>query len=356
MHIRLATLLLTANSLATLFADQITLKNGDRLTGAIVKSDEKELVMKTDLAGTVTVPLEAVTAINSSNPLFLTLKDGQILSGTVTTSDGKVQVATKEAGQVTAAKESIRVIRSKDEQTAYEAQLDRLRNPHLLDLWSGSAGASLGGTRGNVNTTSLTLDMNAARTTSRDKVAVYITSLYSRSNATGTPVTTADAIRGGISYNMNITSRVFGFGFTDMEFDKFAKLDFRFVGGGGLGWHAIKTERNVFDLFFGGSYDKAFYSTGLTQSSGEVLFGEEYNYNLSKTVVYHEKLTLFPNLSQTGELRMTFDSSLVVGINKWLGLQFSLSDRYLTNPVPGVKRNDLLYTTGVRVTFAGKNN
>jgi hypothetical protein len=37
------------------FADQVTLKNGDRLTGSITKSDGKTLVIKTDFAGDVTV-------------------------------------------------------------------------------------------------------------------------------------------------------------------------------------------------------------------------------------------------------------------------------------------------------------
>jgi hypothetical protein len=32
-------------------ADQVTLKNGDRLTGTIVKSDAKTLLIKTEFAG-----------------------------------------------------------------------------------------------------------------------------------------------------------------------------------------------------------------------------------------------------------------------------------------------------------------
>ena len=39
----------------TMFGDQIVLKNGDRLTGSIAKSDDKTLVMKTEFAGEVTV-------------------------------------------------------------------------------------------------------------------------------------------------------------------------------------------------------------------------------------------------------------------------------------------------------------
>lgn len=41
-------------------ADVITLKNGDRLTGTIVKTDDsaKTVLMKTDLAGDVTISWE----------------------------------------------------------------------------------------------------------------------------------------------------------------------------------------------------------------------------------------------------------------------------------------------------------
>ena len=37
-------------------ADQVTLKNGDRLTGKIVKSDAKTLVFKAEFGGEVSLP------------------------------------------------------------------------------------------------------------------------------------------------------------------------------------------------------------------------------------------------------------------------------------------------------------
>ncbi len=49
-----------------LFADQIVLKNGDRLTGTIEKSDDKTLMIKTEFAGEVTVQWPAVQEITSS--------------------------------------------------------------------------------------------------------------------------------------------------------------------------------------------------------------------------------------------------------------------------------------------------
>src|SRR5215510_8771869 len=91
-------------------ADQVTLRNGDRLTGAIVKTDDdkKTLEIKTELAGNVTVQWDAVTGIVSSQPLHLTLSDGRVIVGTVTTTEGKLAVATKDAGVVSAEHASVK--------------------------------------------------------------------------------------------------------------------------------------------------------------------------------------------------------------------------------------------------------
>src|SRR6266480_4183241 len=73
-------------------ADEITMKNGDRLTGTIVKSDSKELVLKTDYAGDITLKWDAVQQATSSAPVFVTSKSGQVLNGTVQMSGRDVQV------------------------------------------------------------------------------------------------------------------------------------------------------------------------------------------------------------------------------------------------------------------------
>ena len=67
-----------------LFADQIVLKNGDRLTGSIEKSDDKTLLIKTEFAGEVTVQWSAVQEITSTQKLHVSLNDGKTVSGTVT--------------------------------------------------------------------------------------------------------------------------------------------------------------------------------------------------------------------------------------------------------------------------------
>ena len=121
------------------WAGQITLKNGDRLSGAVVKSDEKSLVFKSELAGTVTVAWDSVVAISSSDPLHVGLRDGQVVVGPVETAGQKLEIATKDAGKVVAPKEAVRFLRSKEEQAAYDAQSSAIATPDSPICGPGSS-------------------------------------------------------------------------------------------------------------------------------------------------------------------------------------------------------------------------
>jgi putative salt-induced outer membrane protein len=338
-------------------ADQVTLKNGDRLTGTIVKSDAKTMLIKTELAGDVNVQWEAVTSIVSSQPLHLALKDGQTVVGTVTTADGKLDVATKTTGEVVAPKETVVTVRNDDEEKSYDVEMDRLRNPHLTDFWSGMLDTGLSVTRGNSATLAFSLSAKAARVTTRDKISVFSTAVYASDDTTPPSRTTAHAIRGGIRGDFNVSDHVFVFGFTDFEYDQFQDLDLRNVLGGGLGYHVIKTKNTTFDVFGGGDYEQEYFSatppfpTGLTRKTGEVVLGEELDSKLNGRTTLSEKFSLFPNVSDTGSYRFQFDATAATKLKAWLGWQITYSDRYLSNPLPGLKKNDVLLSTGLRLTF-----
>jgi small nuclear ribonucleoprotein (snRNP)-like protein len=91
----------------SLFADQVVLKNGDRLTGTIVKSDGATLLIKTEFAGDVTIQWSAVQDISSSEELHLSLKNGKELVGRISTTDGNFVVVTKSAGKVETPKDAV---------------------------------------------------------------------------------------------------------------------------------------------------------------------------------------------------------------------------------------------------------
>jgi putative salt-induced outer membrane protein YdiY len=352
-------------------ADQVTLKNGDRLTGTIIKSDAKILVIKTEFAGDVNVQWDAVTAITSTQTLHLALKDGQTIVGAVTTADGKLDVATKETGPVAASKDAVVTVRDDAEQKAYDDQIERLRHPRLTDFWSGLLDSGLSVTRGNSESLTFNLAGKAARVTERDKITVYTDAIYTNSKLNGVSNTTAHEIRGGVRGDLNVSEHMFVFAFTDLEYDAFQHLDLRNVLGGGAGYHAIKTKNTTFDLFGGGSFDQEYFSAytvmttnpapppativtavaSNTRKSGEAVLGEEFDTKVNARTTISERFSLYPNVSSTGNFRFQFDISASTKLKNWLGWQISYSDRYITNPPFGLKGNDQLLSTGLRLTF-----
>lgn len=343
-------------------ADQVTLKNGDRLTGTIVKSDAKTLLIKTELAGDVNIQWDAVTSIVSSQTLHLALKDGQTVVGTVATNDGKFEVATKETGPVVTNKDAVIGVRNDAEQKAYDDQIERLRHPHLTDFWSGLLDTGLSLTRGNSDSLTYSLSGKTARVTERDKISVYTTAIYSDSTINGVSSTTAHAIRGGVRGDLNVSDKFFVFGFTDFEYDQFQDLDLRNVVGGGLGYHVINTKATTFDVFAGGDFDQDFFgaiaATGttpatasVTRKNGEADLGETFNAKLNNRTTLTEQFSVFPNVSDTGSYRFQFDTTAATKLKNWLSWQVTYSDRYLSDPLPGFKKNDLILSTGVRLTF-----
>src|SRR5579872_4607348 len=76
------------------FADQITMKDGDRITGAIVKKDGDSVTIKSKNFGTVTLKWADVAAVKSDQPLNVTLAGGKTVKANIETQAGRIQLAT----------------------------------------------------------------------------------------------------------------------------------------------------------------------------------------------------------------------------------------------------------------------
>jgi putative salt-induced outer membrane protein YdiY len=344
------------------FADQITLKNGDHLTGTVVKSDGKTLVLHTEFAGDVTVQFAAITQITTDKELHITTSDKKTLVGPVTTSDGKIEVATKTGGTVEVPPANVALIRNDSEQAAYDKSL----NPGLRHGWNGGATVGFSLARGNSETENLALAFNAAHPTLHDKITLYASSIDTQ-NQLATPSTVANLTQGGFRYDRNVGARLFGFGAADFMANALQDLDLRAVYTGGLGYHAIKSDKTVLDLLAGLNYTHETYSNGppvtpatvpptytsygVTNKFAALTLGEELTHQAGKTTVLTQKLYFFPNLSDTGNYRMTFNLGTVTKVSKWLGWQNQFSDIYVSNPPSTAKKNDVIFTTGLNIAF-----
>ena len=325
------------------WADQVVLTNGDTITGSVIKKDGATLTLKSELLGVVTMPWPAVKSLKTDKELTVVLPGGETVTGTVATSGEELQVAARYAPL-----KEVAALRNAAEQRAWE----RLQDPGLLQLWSGFFDLGLALARGNARTDTLTTSFAASRATRNDKTAVYFNQIRGTARVKGESSTIASAIRGGWSYNRNVSPRLFVSTLNDYEHDRFQDLDLRFVLGGGFGYNAIKAENLQLDVNGGANYSRENFLSDIRRNSAEANFGNSLRYKLSGVTTLTQSFRIFPNLTNRGEYRAAFDLSTATTLSRWLAWQVTASDRFISNPVLGRQRNDVVLSTGFRVSFA----
>jgi putative salt-induced outer membrane protein len=344
-----------------LAADQITLKNGDHLTGTVVKGDGKTLVLHTDSEGDITIQFSAIQDIKTEQELHISLKGGKTIVGPVTGSDSKLDVATK-TGTVESVPADITLIRNDAEQAAYDKSL----RPGWAHGWTGGINLGFSVARGNSETENIALAFNAVHASLNDKLTLALNSINTQ-NQLATPSTVANLIDGTLRYDHNLNPTVFVFGEGDFMSNALQYLDLRQLYTGGFGLHAINTPNTTLDILGGVNYTHETYSNGapvtpptvpptfvsygMTNRFVALTLGDNLTQKLGKSTVLTEALSFYPDLRYTGEYQFTFGLGTVTKIKSWLGWQNQFTDIYVSNPPVATKKNDVLLTTGLNISF-----
>lgn len=217
--------------------------------------------------------------------------------------------------------------------------------------WRGALGAGLSITQSTTDSISVNLTGDAVRATPTDQWDLAGAVLYGSSkDAAGVSTTSANLARAGGRYAFNLSPRVFGYGSLNLSYDQLQDIDLRAVAVAGLGYHVVKTDATVFDLFGGLAYNHTRY-VGETVDAAELQLGEESSHQLSAGTSLTQRLAVYPNLSDSGQYRVQFAAGLVTKISDSLNLTVTLADNYQSNPQPGISRNELLFITGISVSF-----
>jgi putative salt-induced outer membrane protein YdiY len=355
----------TICSLAVLFAmmavgplgvaDTVVTNNGSNLIGTVDSADGKQLMLKTDYADVITIQWSQVKAVTTDKPIFVVTPDKRTVSGTVTTEDSNLVIHSS-SGDVRVPLSDAQTIRSAGQQQTYESNL----HPSFVQNWTGGLNLGFALARGNSDTTNLNLGFTGDRKTQNDEA--YLTSVYADNNAPGEGGVTANSILAGIRYQHNLNQKFFAFVSADYLHNELQFLDLQQIYTGGLGYHAIATPNTTFDVFAGPNYTRQSYgagatavgfSPGVTRNILGLTLGEAFMHKFGALTTLTEDFTFYPELTpDAGQYLFAFDAGATTQIHKWLGWNLTVSDRYVSNPpVPGTKTNDVIFATGLTVSF-----
>jgi putative salt-induced outer membrane protein YdiY len=345
-----ALLLMTCVAIA---ADEVVMKNGDRVTGEIIKKDGNTLTIKSVHFGTITLPWAEIETVRTDSPLNVVLEDGDTLQATLEATEGTARIQVEEDTREVPVQEVV-ALRNEAEQRTYE----RFLNPGLFDLWTVNGSLNIAGAQGNAETLTITTPLTFARESNTSKTTAYFNAIRSSAQLFGQDerAQTAEAVRGGWAYSRNLSPRFFLNSFNDYEYDKFQSLDLRIVLGGGAGYQLWRSDRGRLDLQGGSAWNREQFNPVddpvFVRQSAEAYWGNDFRFKLNSRTTITQGFRMFNNLTDGGEYRINFDGGATTKLTQWLTWNISLSNRYLSNPVPGRQPNDLLYTTGLGFTFA----
>ncbi len=337
---------------SAVIADTVVLSNGDRVTGTIVTTADGKVTVKTEFMGEVKIDRKAIVAIEVEEPVVVTFEGGETVVGRVKTENERVKVIQEDGSEVAKPLAAFEAVRTSDFQRKWEREQKRATSPGWFDFWSLKADLGLAAASGNAQTTTLSSGTVLERVTGFDKTTLRFKQIYSTQNTKEPKGVTANAVTGSARYERDFGADFFVYGSGTFDFDEFQDLDLRSAIGGGLGWHIIRREDHTWDFGAGGNWNREKFSTGLVRNSAEGNLNEESHHQLTKMVSFYQGFSIFPNLTDRGEYRFNARLGADLKINTHLSVTFRVSNLFLSNPIEGNKKNDILLSTGLQYTWA----
>jgi len=323
------------SSVLRLAASEVTLKNGDRLSGKVVEESDEAVVIETEYAGRVTISRKHIEKITD-----------QLSAAASAKGPSPVEPPSKSADRA-------------EEKTppaaAFKAPARLFSGGFrgLTEGWEGNANVGFSFTSGNSNNSTMTTGIRAVKSGGSDNLTVYARSLWNSNRGNGRVVTTQNAFWGGARYDRNLDGKQFGFISYDFERDHPRGLNLRSVAGAGLGRHIVKNEITEVDVLLGGAWNRT-WQTGDNTDTPEAIAGLSVKHRLHEKLRFQNSLTFYQNVADRAEYRFIMDATFSVDVTKRVGVFITIGDRFNNDPFGPSRRNDFLFTTGMKWNFGRK--
>lgn len=232
---------------AQLFADRISLKNGDALTGTIVRMEEGILVFETAYAGTLKIQWEQIDQIEVASSLKVVLADQTTLIGeSKATKTGQMKL--KMGAIVETASFNLKQVQ------AINPPPPETRKVTL----HGGINVGFSGTSGNTDTESQHIDAEVVARTEQNRYTAGVE--YNREKDED-ELTTKNYL-GYAKYDHFLSQKWYAYAHTLFEKDEFEDLNLRSTIGLGMGYQFFESEQMNLYLEAGPSYLNEDYETG----------------------------------------------------------------------------------------------
>ena len=333
-------------------ADEVVLKNGDRLTGQFKDLTAGKVTITVLGLGDVKVDAGQIATMATDGPVDVRLKDGTAEKRRLfaVPLPAATTLPTTTPSTAAAATPGAVVI---------EGGLIQSQRTDVGDItainppgpqFTGSITAGLLLIRGNASTDTLNLGVNVARKSDQDTVAVIASYLYGRTRdrTTGVTTTTAENWQAEARYDYNFTPRTYGFLDALVRKDRIAFLDLRFVPSGGFGYKFFTGPELTLNGELGLAWVYEHY-TNDTPTREDVSARGAYHvgYKFSDSVSAFHDLEYLQSLQRGSHFNISTDVGLHAQLTKHFFGEAKVTLLYDSSPANGALKNDVFYAVNL---------
>ncbi len=224
-----------------------------------------------------------------------------------------------------------------------DCEEDKKKEPKDYDL-SLNFGFNL--TQGNISTRLLTGGVDASREKNKN---IYKFTLFAAEGEQDDE-TTQRFIRTNLSYDRLLSDRFYIGAGTSLLSDDIADVDYRSITNIGAGYFLLKEEIVRLSVETGPAY--VFEKLGSRKDNfAAVRVANDFMWKFSETGSLFQKAEFIVNTENADDFLIIARAGVQAALNSMLSLVFAVEDRFDNSPAEDTKKNDVIITSALKVSF-----
>jgi len=309
-------------------ADEVHLKNGDRLTGEVKSLEEEKLVLVTSYAGEIIITWSEVAAVRTDKPIRVFLIDDSVVEGISQQGEEEEMNLLTETieGGVSFHLADVKSINPKPPEPAVKI--------------SARANVGIDVKKGNTDTETYHFDGSFVARTEKNRYRAA----FETDNEKSSGMDTADNWLGSINYDHFLSDKWFLYGNASFESDQFKDLNLRSVLGVGSGYQFIETPETKFSGEVGFSYANEDHELDEDNSypAGRLAFIIEKPLFDERVMFFHNDEALF-NLEEADDITIRTQTGFRFPFYRRLNMTLQYNWDWEKMPATGQKKTDDRY-------------
>lgn len=291
------------------------LRNGDRITGNIVKEETNQITLKTTWFNIVVVPTEEIKT-----------RETNVVEGARHPPLPTTTAPTPGTAGVSAAT-PIKPLGPKRWTGEAQAGVDLLFSERNRQLYSGR--------------------LKATYAHSRFRNLLDYQFTYGRTEG----VLSDNRMYGSMKSDYDLTRKFYVYNLGGAGYDEIRRIDLHYEVGPGVGYHLIKLTNFVLNTEVGVNYQ---FENRADDTRSEIFFyrfAEDVTWKINARLSFDEKFEFFPRVQDWGHYRFRFESNLRYALVNKFAFIVTVLDQYDSGPPEGVPQNDLQVRSSIGVKF-----